>query len=293
MTQTTSPALLITGATGNTGTELAKQLSAKGISFRALVRSTANAGELAALPGIELVSGDLGDPDSLAAALKGIKRAFLLTNSSEQAAALQLAFVDAARLAGVQHIVKLSQLAASINSPVRFLRYHAAVEQHIQASGMAYTFLRPNLFMQGLLGFSSTIAAKGMFFASIGEARVSLVDIRDIAALAAAALTEQGHEGKIYNITGPEALTHTEIAAQFSTVLGREIRFINVSPEEMRQAVISVGFPLWQADGLIEDYAHYARGEAAAVTADVQAVTGRAPGSFDNFVREYKDRFEV
>ena len=291
MTQTTAPALLITGATGNTGTELAKQLSAKGVPFRALVRSVENAGQLAALPGIELVSGDLGDPDSLTAALKGIKRAFLLTNSSEQAETLQLGFVDAARQAGVQHIVKLSQLAASIDSPVRFLRYHAAVEQHIRASGIAYTFLRPNLFMQGLLGFSSTIAAKGMFFASIGEARVSLVDIRDIAALAAAALTEQGHEGKIYNITGPEALTHAEIAAQFSAVLGREIRFINVSPEEMRQAVIGVGFPLWQADGLIEDYAHYARGEAAAVTSDVQTVTGRAPRSFKSFIEDYKQAF--
>ena len=291
MTQTTAPALLITGATGNTGTELAKQLSAKGVPFRALVRSVENAGQLAALPGIELVSGDLGDPDSLTAALKGIKRAFLLTNSSEQAETLQLGFVDAARQAGVQHIVKLSQLAASINSPVRFLRYHAAVEQHIRASGIAYTFLRPNLFMQGLLGFSSTIAAKGMFFASIGEARVSLVDIRDIAALAAAALTEQEHEGKIYNITGPEALTHAEIAAQFSAVLGREIRFINVSPEEMRQAVIGVGFPLWQADGLIEDYAHYARGEAAAVTSDVQTVTSRAPRSFKSFIEDYKQAF--
>ena len=291
MTQTTAPALLITGATGNTGTELAKQLSAKGVPFRALVRSVENAGQLAALPGIELVCGDLGDPDSLAAALKGIKRAFLLTNSSEQAETLQLGFVDAARQAGVQHIVKLSQLAASIDSPVRFLRYHAAVEQHIRASGMAYTFLRPNLFMQGLLGFSGTIAAKGMFFASIGEARVSLVDIRDIAALAAAALTGQGHEGKIYNITGPEALTHAEIAAQFSAVLGREVRFINVSPEEMRQAVIGVGFPLWQADGLIEDYAHYARGEAAAVTADVEMITGRAPRSFKGFVNDYRQAF--
>lgn len=291
MTQTTSPKLLITGATGNTGVELARQLSAKGVPFRALVRSKEKAGELATLPGAELVSGDLGNLNSLAAALNGIDRAFLLTNSSEQAAALQLSFVDAARQAGVQHIVKLSQLAASIDSPVRFLRYHAAVEQHIRQSGMAYTFLRPNLFMQGLLGFSSTITAKGMFFAAIGDARVSLVDVRDIAAVAAAALTGEGHEGKIYNITGPEALTHAEMAAQFSLVLKREVRFIDVSPEEMRQAVIAAGFPMWQAEGLIEDYAHYARGEAAAVTADVQLVTGRAPRNFKSFVNNYATAF--
>lgn len=292
MTQTTSPTLLITGATGNTGTELARQLSAKGIPFRALVRSIDKAGDLAALPGAELVTGDLANLDSLAAALKGIDRAFLLTNSSEQAEALQISFVHAAKQAGVKHIVKLSQLAADADSPVRFLRYHAAVEQHIRRSGIAYTFLRPNLFMQGFLGFSSTIAGKGMFFASIGDARISLVDVRDIAAVAAAALTQDGHEGKIYNITGPDALTHHEIAARFSAVLNRDIRFINVTPEEMRQAVIGVGFPLWQADGLIEDYAHYARGEAAAVSSDVQLVTGKAPRSFESFVSDYKSLFE-
>ena len=165
------------------------------------------------------------------------------------------------------------------------------MEQHIRRSGRAYTFLRPNLFMQGLLGFGSTIASKGMFFAAIGDARVSLVDTRDIAAVAAAALTQDGHEGKTYNITGPEALTHHEIAAQFSGVLGREVRFINVTPEEMRQAVIGVGFPIWQADGLIEDYAHYTRGEAAAVTSDVQLVTGSAPRNFKNFISDYIPAF--
>jgi uncharacterized protein YbjT (DUF2867 family) len=293
MKQTTSPTLLITGATGNTGTELTRQLSAKGIPFRALVRSMDNAGPLAALPGAELITGDLGNPDSLAAALKGIDRAFLLTNSSEHAEALQTGFVHAAEQAGVKHIVKLSQLAADIHSPVRFLRYHAAVEQHIRRSGMAYTFLRPNLFMQGLLGFSGTIAGKGMFFAAIGDARISLVDTRDIAAVAAAALTEEGHEGKTYDITGPDALTHYEMAAQFSSVLGRKVSFVNVTPEEMRQAVIGAGFPLWQADGLIEDYAHYARGEAATVTSDVQLLTGRPPRNFEGFVSDYREIFEA
>ncbi|WP_298739772.1 SDR family oxidoreductase [uncultured Chitinophaga sp.] len=291
MTQTTSPSLLITGATGNIGFELAKQLSAKGVAFRALVRSKEKAGELALLPGVELVTADLADPESLATALKGIRRAFLLTNSSEQAETLQNGFADAARSAGVQHIVKLSQLAAAADSPVRFLRYHAAVEQHIKAAGMAYTFLRPNLFMQGLLGFSSTISSKGMFFAAIGDARISLVDIRDIATVAVAALTAEGHESKVYTITGPEALTHAELAAQFSAILGREIRFVQVSPEDMRKSLIDVGFPLWQADGLIEDYAHYARGEAAAVSADVQTVTGQAPRNFNTFVKDYARAF--
>ena len=148
---------------------------------------------------VERVAGDFNDEGSVASALKDVERAFLLTNSSEQAETQQARFVDAARRAGVN---KLSQWAADSNSPVRFLRYHAAVEQRIKDSGIAYTFLRPKLFMQGFLAFREPIARQGQFFAAIGEARISGVDVRDIAAVAAAALTEDGHEGKIYNLTG-------------------------------------------------------------------------------------------
>jgi uncharacterized protein YbjT (DUF2867 family) len=283
--------ILLTGATGNTGMELAKHLSAKGIPFRALVRSVEKAEALAALPGAELLAGDLANPPGLAPAFKGITKAFLLTNSSEAAETLQLNFVQAAQAAGVQHIVKLSQLAADVHSPVRFLRYHAKVEEAVRQSGMAWTFLRPNLFMQGLLGFAETIARQGRFFAAIGDARISLVDTRDIAAVAAAALTQPGHEGKTYDITGPEALTHAGLAAHFTALLGREVSFIPVSPEEMYKAVIGAGFPLWQAEGLIEDYAHYARGEAAAVSGAVKQVTGREPRTFKDFVQEYAGAF--
>ena len=135
----------------------------------------------------------------------------------------------------MRHIVKLSQLAADPGSPVRFLRYHAAVEQAIRASGLAYTFLRPNLFMQGLLGFRASIVAEGRFFAAAGDAKISAVDVRDIAAVAAAALTE-GHEGRTYDITGPEALTHAEMAERLSAALGRRVEFVDVPPDAMRQA---------------------------------------------------------
>ena len=289
MTNSTSPSILITGATGTIGSELARQLSAKGVSFRALVRSLENAQPLAALAGAELVIGDFTDASSIAKALDGIQRAFLLTNSSEQAETLQTNFVDIAQRVGVQHIVKLSQLAASLDSPVRFLRYHAAVEQKIIESGMAYTFLRPNLFMQGLLGFREPIVKQGKFFATAGDATISAVDIQDIAAVAAKALTGNGHAGKIYDLTGPEALTHQQMAAQLSEGLNRPIQYIDVPPAAMRQALLSVGFPQWQADGLIEDYAHYARGEASAVSSAVQEVTGQPPRDFRSFVRDYAE----
>jgi uncharacterized protein YbjT (DUF2867 family) len=284
--------MLITGATGNIGTTLAKQLSAKGIPFRAMVRAEdQHTATLRALPGAEIVTGDFTDTNSIARALQGMEKAFLLTNSSEHTEKLQSDFVEVARNTGVQHIVKLSQLHASAQSPVRFLRYHAAVEEKIRLSGMDYTFLRPNLFMQGLLGFRDPIVQQGKFFATAGDAPISLVDIRDIAAVAAAALTTPGHTGKIYDITGPESLTHAELAAQLSTALGRTITYINVLPEQLLQALLQVGFPEWQAEGLIEDYAHYARGEAAAISPVVQQVPGLAPRGFREFVQEYAPLF--
>jgi uncharacterized protein YbjT (DUF2867 family) len=160
------PTTLIVGATGTIGSALAADLSALHINFKAMVRLPEKAGALLRLPGLELVVADLDDPDSLDKALRGIHKVFLVTNSSEQAEAQQLTLVDAAVKAGVHHIVKLSQFAADPNSPVRFLRYHAVVEEKIKASGIAYTFLRPNLFMQGLLAFRHLIAQESQFFAT-------------------------------------------------------------------------------------------------------------------------------
>jgi uncharacterized protein YbjT (DUF2867 family) len=283
--------ILITGATGTNGTELIKLLAREGVGVRALVRSPDRAAAIAHLHGVELVVGDLGDHSSLQAALSGIERAFLVTNSSEEAQNLQCRFVDTARRTGLQHIVKLSQLGAEPTSPVRFLRYHAEVEKVIRASGINYTFLRPNLFMQGLLVFRSSIATTGKFFAAAGDAKVSVVDVRDIATAAAAALTQPGHEGRIYDLTGPEALTHPEMAAQLSHALGRPIRFIDITPEAMKAALLDTGLPLWQADGLLEDYAHYRRDEASMITSGVTEATGASARTFAAFARDYAPHF--
>ena len=283
--------ILITGATGNVGTELARLLSTQGVPFRTMVRSPEAAQKIEALAGAELVAGDFSAPEIVARALTGIERAFLLTPSSEQAEAQQSSFVDTARRVGVRHVIKLSQWAADASSPVRFLRYHAVIEQAIRSSGLAFTFLRPNLFMQGLLGFRDSIVREGRFYAAAGEARISAVDVRDIAAVAAEALTGPGHEGHTYDITGPEALSHAEMADRLSTALGRHIEYIDAPSADMRQALLGVGFPTWQADGLIEDYEHYRRGEASDVTSTVQEITGQAARSFAQFARDYAPAF--
>ena len=285
------PTILVTGATGNIGSELVEQLTAQKVPFRAMVRHAKDVEALSQLEGVEAVIGDFDDETTVADALQGIERAFLLTPSTERAEIQQKTFVELASRAGVEHIVKQSQWAAAADSPVRFLRYHAAVEEKIQESGLAYTFLRPNLFMQGLLGFRDTIIQQDKFFAAVGEAKISAVDTRDIAAVAAAALTGEGHTGKIYNLTGPQALSHAEMAEELSAALGRPIQFVDVSPEAMHDTLLQVGFPAWQAGGLIEDYAHYARGEAAVVTGDIEAATGKAPRTFEVFARDYASAF--
>ena len=147
-----SPNILITGATGSIGTELTKILSAQGVPFRAMVRSIQQNQELDRLEGATLIEGDFNDAASVRQALQGIDRAFLLTNSSEQAETQQSTFVEVAKQSGLQHIVKLSQWAADLHSPVRFLRYHAVVENKIRESGIAYTFLRPNFVYAGFVG---------------------------------------------------------------------------------------------------------------------------------------------
>jgi uncharacterized protein YbjT (DUF2867 family) len=283
--------ILVTGATGTNGTEILKRLAATAdVQVRAMVRNLDHASAIA-LPDVEVVEGDFDRPETLLAALAGVERAFLLTSSSERAESQQIAFIDAARQSGVAHIVKLSQFVADVNAPGRFQRYHAVVEAALQASGLAYTILRPNLYMQGLLNFRSTIATQNAFYVAAGDAKVSMVDVRDNADVAVAALTEDRHEGKIYDLTGPQALTHAEMAEGLSEALGRQVMFIDIPPEAMRDALPGLGFPEWQADGLVEDYAHYRRGEAEAVTSGVRDATGKAPRSFEEFTRDYAAEF--
>jgi len=240
--------------------------------------------------GVQVAVADFDDAASLAAALDGAGQAYLVTPSSEQAEAQQKRFADLAAAAGVRHLVVLSQLAAAEDSPVRFLRYHAVVERHVRDLGIGYTFLRPNLFFQGLLALAKPIAAEGRFFAPIGDAPVSAVDVRDIGDVAAAALTQAGHEGATYTLTGPAAVTHAEMAAALSAALGREVTFTDVPPEAFAESLHGV-LPPWQVEGLLEDYAHYRRGEAAAVSPAVAEVTGHQARDVAQFARDYAAAF--
>ena len=288
MTQQDKP-ILVTGATGNTGRALVDALARRGALVRAMVRAEADRAKLPA--GVPAVVADFDDLASIAAALEGAERAYLVTPSSERAEEQQRRFADLAAKAGVRHLVVLSQLASDENSPVRFLRYHAAVEQHVRDLGIPYTFLRPNLFFQGLLAFAGTISSQGRFYAPIGDATISAIDVRDIADVAAVTLTEAGHEGATYTLTGPASITHTQIAAALTAALGRDVTFTDVPPEAFADSLRGI-LPPWQVDGLLEDYAHYRRGEAASVSSAVAEITGRPPRDIQQFARDYAPAFK-
>jgi uncharacterized protein YbjT (DUF2867 family) len=280
--------VLVTGATGSTGRALVEALTGRGVPVRAMVRRETDRDRLPA--GTEAAVADFDDAESVAAALRGAAKAYLVTPSSERAGQQQQRFADLAAQADIGHLVVLSQLGADEGSPVRFLRYHADVENHVRRLGIGYTFLRPNLFFQGLLAFAGLVSAESRFYAPIGDAKVSAIDVRDIAMVAAVTLTEAGHEGATYTLTGPAAVTHHDIAAALTSALGRPIAFVDVPPDAFAASLRGI-LPPWQIDGLLEDYAHYRRGEAAKVTTTVANVTGQPSRDVGQFARDYAAAF--
>lgn len=282
--------ILLTGATGTSGSEIAKQLSAAGSHFRALVRDRRNAGPLSGL-NVELVEGDLGKPETLTKLLEGIDHALLLSSPDERQVEFQGNFIEAAKRAGVSHVVKFSAIGAAPDSISKFLRWHAQTERQLEQSGMGYTLLRPSSFMQNFLQSAGTIQSQGAIYAPIGGAKISFVDVRDIAAVAVKALTEPGHEGKTYIITGPESLSHADVAEKLSKALAKKVNFVDLPPEAFKQAVMGAGIPEWLADGLNELYADWRTGSIAAVSPVVSDVAKKQPIPFDQFARDHMAAF--
>jgi uncharacterized protein YbjT (DUF2867 family) len=282
--------ILVTGATGKTGREVVRGLLAAGEPVRAFVRDVDRARATLG-PGIDLRRGDLDDPASVAAALADVEKVFLASPPDPRQVEQQGRAVELAQAAGVRHIVKLSALGAAQDSPVSFGRWHRRTELQIQESGIAYTHLRPHFFMQNTLAYGASIAADGCIYAPMKNGRISLVDCSDAAGVAVAALTQPGHEGKIYDITGPEALSFTEIAGTIGEVIGREVRYVEVPPVEAEKQMIAAGYPNWLADAMNALFRLFADGHGSTVTSSVADATGRPARNYATFVRQHADWF--
>jgi uncharacterized protein YbjT (DUF2867 family) len=275
--------ILVTGATGLNGGELVRRLSERGVAVRALVRNPGKAGELASLPKVEIVEGDMARPETLAGPLQGVERAMLISSSDPAMLDVQSNFITAAVKAGVKHIVKLSGIMPELASPFRFARMHGEIERRLEASGLAFTHLRAGEFMPAYFRQVPSIVAKGAFFLPMEDAKIASVDVGDIAEAAVAALTGSGHEGKIYPLTGPAALSMAEVAEKLSAATGKTIRYVNVAPEDAKRAQLAAGVPPFLADALAELFAERRKGKEAQASRVIETIIGRRAASFDEF----------
>ena len=282
--------ILITGATGNNGQELIRQLTAMGQRVRVLIRKPAEAAKLDG-SNIEVAAGDFDKPETLEAALQGVEKAFLLTPVAERFVQWQKDFIEAAQRAKIKHLVKFSGMGADSHSPSELLKLHAETDDILRSSGVPFTILQPNSFHQNVLSFANTIKVQGVFYWPLKNASQSTVDIRDISAVAAKVFTSSGHEGKSYVITGPEALTFQQVAEKLSSVLGRKIQYVDVPISAAADGMRKSGMPDWNVQAVSDLLAYFATGAAATVTDTVPRLLGRPATSFEQFVKDHRAAF--
>src|SRR5215468_1421640 len=282
--------ILITGATGNNGQELVRQLTALGQRVRAFVRNPAEAAHLKR-SNIELAVGDFDQSETLDVALQGVEKAFLLTPVAERSVHWQTTFIEAARRTGVRHVVKFSGMGADSRTGPELLRLHGETDDRLRGSGVPFTILQPNSFHQNILSSVNTIRAQGSFYLPLKNAAQSTVDIRDVSAVAAKVLTTSGHEGKTYVITGPEALTFHQVAEKLSSVLGRNIQYVDVPLSTAADGMRKSGMPEWEIRAVTELLGYFASGAAATVTDTIPRLLGRPAISFGQFVKDQRAAF--
>ncbi len=284
--------ILVTGSTGKVGQHLIAALKQSGAPFKALARSDASAQALAG-QGVTVVRGDLGDPASLKSALAGAEALFLLS-AAPRFAPLEIAAIDAAKAAGLRKVVKLSALGVSADAASPLARHHAQAERHLEASGLGFTILRPTFFQQNWVAFfSHGIKAGQPVYTNAGDGRMGWVDTRDVAAVAAKALTEPGHDGLVYELTGPESLSNAEAAARLGAKLGREVPVVTVPDAAAFGAMQGMGMDPWYAYGMTALNQAVRRGASDYLTGTVELATGQAPRGLDAFFEEHLAAFRT
>ena len=282
--------IVVTGATGNAGSEVVRALAARGAVVRAFVRDPERA--RAVLGGdVELAVGDFADPRSVRAALDGAGALLLSCADDPGRVGWETAAIDAAVAAGVRRIVKLSAMAAEPGSPVAFWDWHGQVERHLRASGAGWVILRASWYMTNLLAAAPQVAAEGRLYAPAGDARIAMIDPRDVGAAAAAVLSRPGHEGHTYLLTGPRAITYAEVAAELSAATASKVEFVDVPGDAARQAMIGDGLPGFVAGQLVAMFDRLRQGAGAQVTEAVKTLTGSAPRDFAAFAADHARLF--
>jgi uncharacterized protein YbjT (DUF2867 family) len=284
--------ILITGATGNVGGAVLSNLVTTNIDLRVLTRTEPEARALRDRGVEDVVVGDFLKPESLGPALEGVDTVFLLTPIDPQQVPQANNVIRAAKESGNKpRIVRLSVHQASHTAPTRISRQHAEVEDELTSSGLPYTLLRPQSYMQNTLMFAPTVAAQGKIYQPFKDGKLGMIDARDIGEVAAKVLTEEGHEGKVYTLTGPAAISFYDVAEALSEVVGKEVSYIDVSLEKAKEAMLNKGIPEWRADALNEYAKAHSEGYSDFTTDGFERLTGHPATPYKKFVSDFEQRF--
>jgi uncharacterized protein YbjT (DUF2867 family) len=281
--------ILVIGGRSKIGSALIAELLERGEEVRALIRSSESASSFPAA--VSTVTGDLADLGSLVVAMNGADRVFVLCGPSKDEFWLNRNAIDAAESAEVMLLVRSSILGADPESSSAFHRDHGTADEYLRDSLVDSTILRPNLFLQNIPESTlPSIDPQGNFYVNAADARISMVDTRDVAAVAAVALTEPGHENQEYDVTGPEALSYSDVAKAIGERKGRTVTYVDAGDEDVREAMRGAGMDGWFAGALVELYQEYRRsgvdGYASRVTDTVERITGRPARSFGALMEE-------
>jgi uncharacterized protein YbjT (DUF2867 family) len=281
--------ILVVGGRSKIGSALISELLERGEAVRALVRPREHPGSLPSA--VQTTTGDLGDEGSLSRAMAGVSKVFLLCGPTPNEVSLNRNAIDAASEAKVQLLVRSSILGADGAAESTFADDHRACDEYLRSAGIPFAIVRPNMFMQNIPeNTTPSIDDSGNFYTNTGEARISMVDTRDIAAVAAVLLTEPGHEGDEVDVTGPEALSYDDVAAKLSASMGRHVNHVKVPDDAVRSALTGFGMGDWMVRALVDLFADYRRsgrdGYAAQVTDAVSRLTGREPRSLDGLLSD-------
>ncbi|GAA3281592.1 SDR family oxidoreductase [Dactylosporangium vinaceum] len=282
--------VLVTGATGTVGANVVAALQARGVRVRAFVRDP---GAAAARLGrdVELAHGDLADEDSLVRALDGVDRLYLSAADGPAKVAHETGVIDAAAKVGVERIVKLSAMHADPASPLPALRWHGAIEAHLHRSGVPATVLRPAFFMTNLLMVAGGVAATGVLGGPTAGRRIAMIDVRDVAEVAAVQLTAPSVTAGTWELTGPAAVTFADVAGALTAATGRPVRAADLTEEEARPRFAGAGLPDWLATHLAGVFGIIRAGGFEHTTPHVTSITGHAGRSIAAFARDHAAAF--
>lgn len=282
--------ILVTGATGTVGSHVVRLLRQRGASVRAFVRDRDRATRTLG-PDVDAAVGDFGDAGSLRAALDGVEQVFLACANHPLQVRWETAVIDAAARAGVRRIVKLSALDAEIGSPVAFADAHGLIEAHLAARDVDHVLLKPAFVMANLLGAADSVRQAGAIFLPGEGAKIAMIDPRDVAEVAAAVLTSDGHERRSYPLTGPVAVTFDDVAEHLAAVLGRPVGFVPVPDDAALAQLVGTGAPEWFATNLVTQFGLLRRGTQAEALDVVRVLTGREPRSVAEFLHDHAGAF--